>query len=38
MEKILQEILDNSHIGDSVEISNEQSKEIEDELKKLGYI
>lgn len=38
MEEILQKIRDNSNVDDSVTISDEQSKEIEDELKKLGYI
>ena len=38
MEKMLEVIRDNSNIDDSVIISEEQSKEIEEELKKLGYI
>jgi arylsulfatase A-like enzyme len=38
MEKILQVIRKNSNIDDSVIIPDEQSKEIEEELKKLGYI
>ena len=38
MEIILQKIRENSRIDDLVIISDEHSKEIEDELKKLGYI
>jgi len=38
MEKLLQNSIDNLKIDDSVLLSDEQSKEIEDELKKLGYI
>jgi len=38
MEITLQKIRENSHNDDSVTISDEHSKEIEDELKKLGYI
>ena len=37
MEKILQKIHENSSY-DSIDMSDEQSKEIENELKKLGYI
>tara|TARA_B100000029_G_C17566766_1_gene955311 strand:- start:106 stop:1428 length:1323 start_codon:yes stop_codon:yes gene_type:complete len=38
MEKILQLIRDNSNIDKSVIMSNQHSKEIEEELKKMGYI
>jgi hypothetical protein len=38
MENELIKIRDNSNIDDSTKISNDESKKVEDELRKMGYI